>query len=201
MNEENYNILKDELNTIFEARNQEDDSVRIILGESPYPDGENLTQNDIGNGYPFGSVAFFRAIPPIKSGTYTTVDRIWSLIFGEEKGQVKDALDLLDVGEEYLVRYLMEEQSLYLINGYTDTKCAIPNRDVTMTLQTMTIGKILVLGNENLKLRRYFGKYENYFMVHPSAFGGASIQWKEFKFLGDGRYHSSLEIINNFRLK
>ncbi len=182
---------------------------RVIIGQSPYPDGCNLANIP---DFPYNQVAFLRSIPA-KWPTEQTVNSIWSLLFDTKKSDVRNLLnDIKDdnatvTREEYLAKYLLEKQKLYLINAFTDKSSG----NISNDLKDLRINnddickKVLVIGDVALSGIKYLSNSELFFMIHPSpVVANKDIyqeQWCLFNHGGNGKYSSSNEITTEFRLQ
>ncbi|NHI68557.1 hypothetical protein ET009_10395 [Lactococcus garvieae] len=199
-----YKNFVSDMSTMFKPQK---DIARVIIGESPYPDGKNLTNV---TGYPYSEVAFLRSTAAVK-GTKKTVVRIRSLLFGDKAQKVIELLSGInddmatETREEYLARYLAEEQKLYLINAFKDRDCKIITEDLKKLNNDVECKEILILGNKAFNGIKYLSKNAIKVIIHPSARGrsceSAAEQWDSFSHNGTGIYNSSDEIINVFQIK
>ncbi|MDG4978925.1 hypothetical protein [Lactococcus lactis] len=199
-----YNKFVTKMSNLFNSYNGKE---RVILGQSPFPDGKNIVCN---NGR-FKQVAFLRSVPPDNAKTEKTVNRIWHLLFGDKAQNVRDLLDAIQCSkatatkEEYLAKYLTEEQKFYLINAFEDRDCKIITEDLKNLNADVECREILIVGKEALCGIKYLSKNEIKFIMHPSARGlnkeTVAKQWDSFSHKGTGIYNSSDEIINVFQIK
>ena len=184
-----------------------DGKERVIVGESPYNDGGNL--NSVP-GYPYREVAFLRSTAAVWP-TKITVKRIWGLLFNDKVDEVRYLLNQVnDPGatstkEEYLAKYLAEEQKFYLINAFENHDCKIITGDLKNLNADVECREILIVGKKALCGIKYLSKNEIKFIMHPSARGlnkeTVAKQWDSFSHKGTGIYNSSDEIINVFQIK
>ncbi|KSU06732.1 hypothetical protein KF282_0889 [Lactococcus lactis subsp. lactis] len=193
-----YKKFVDGMSKVFKSHQ---DITRVIVGESPYNDGGNL--NNVSY-YPYKQVAFLRSLPA-NGATKETVNRVWSLLFGDKVDSVKNLLQVIvdstanATKEEYLAKYLAEEQNIYLINAFYADRETITD-DLKKLNDNTECKKILVATREFPKFTTYISKNILYFIIHPSKTTRDIEQWK-LDYQGDDRYNCSKDIIDIFRLK
>lgn len=193
-----YKKFVDGMSKVFKSYK---DITRVIVGESPYNDGGNL--NSFSD-YPYKQVAFLRSLPA-KGATKETVNRVWSLLFGEKADSVKNLLEMIvdskatATKEEYLAKYLAEKQKIYLINAFDADRKTITG-DLKKLNDNTECKKVLVATRKFPKFTTYISKNILYFIIHPSRKTRDKEQW-ELDFQGNDRYNCSEDIIDIFRLE
>ena len=197
-----YKKFVERMSKVFKSHK---DITRVIIGESPYPDGYNLTNVP---GYPYSEVAFLRSTAAVR-GTNRTVKRVWALLFNDKVNEVRSLLNKVnDAGatstkEEYLAKYLADEQRMYLVNAFADVKCHNISNDLKALSNSNSI-TCLVVGKNTASALRFLAQNKILYIIHPSARGKSyslvNEQWRNFKHKGNGIYSPSTEVVNEFRL-
>ncbi len=200
-----YSLFCKKMNKIFEVDGPKE--MRIVIGEAPFPDSENLDGKCIGSDYPFKKIAFFRD-KPAKGTTKRTVSRIWYLLFGKKSEQVRKILPNSEEKyseEKYLVKYLEEYHYFYFINVFSDKEKTEISHDFCTVCKMQEEMKLLIVGEKAANKLQTKDKPNSYFIIHPAARGKhiatTKCQWEDMNFVGNKKYSSSAEIISEFRLK
>ncbi|MEG9199072.1 hypothetical protein [Lactococcus lactis] len=198
-----YEKFVSEMSGMFKPQKE---TTRVIIGESPYPDGKNLTKFP---GYPYNEVAFLRSAVAV-GPTNRTVKIIWNLLFNNNGDKVRGFLkEIKDPGatstrEEYLAKYLADEQGMYLVNAFADIKCHNISKDLKILSRSSRNVTYLVVGKNAASAIRFFSQNKILYIIHPSARGKSyslvNEQWRDFNHKGNGIYDASTNVIKEFRL-